>query len=179
MTVSTNQYRGLLVLANVALVAGITVLGVRTFKGVAPHPAETPPEDFSPVRYEIASEGGQRSSVGEHQVTWQELDRPLPPPAPITPVDLGPAADPTPQDLSRNYRLLMASYNERDRELSSFIVQGRDNVQKTFAINDTFDGYKVIDITVEGQGDTREAVVTVESRSGARDTIRLRRQGVP
>ena len=51
--------------------------------------------------------------------------------------------------------------------------------QKTFAIHDTFDGYKVVDITVEGQGDTREAVVTVESRSGTRDTIRLRRSGPP
>lgn len=179
MTVTTNQYRGLLVLANVALVAAIAVLGLRTFRGVALAPSESPPEDFSPVRYEIASSGGQRSSVGEHRITWTELDRPLPPPAPITPVELGPAPEPTPQDLSRNYTLLMASYNERDRELSSFIVQGRDNVQKTFAINDTFDGYKVIDIIVEGQGDTREAVVTVESRSGARDTIRLRRQGPP
>lgn len=178
MTVSTSQYRALLVLVNVALVAAIAVLGVRTFRGVAPPAAETPPADFSPVRYEIASEGGQRSSINEHQITWVELDRPLPPPAPITPVEIGPV-DPTPQDLSRNYTLLMASYNERDRELSSFIVQGRDNVQKTFAINDTFDGYKVIDIKVEGQGDTREAVVTVESRSGSRDTIRLRRQGPP
>jgi len=179
MTLTTNQYRSMLVLANVALVAGIAVLGFRTFRGVEAPPSEVPPEDFSAVRYEITSNGGQRSSVDEHRITWTELDRPLPPPAPITPVDIGPASDPTPQDLSRNYTLLMASYNERDRELSSFIVQGRDNVQKTFAIHDTFDGYKVIDIKVEGQGDTREAVVTVESRSGTRDTIRLRRQGPP
>lgn len=175
---TTTHYRAALSALNVVLVLGIAGLGWRTFKG-APLPAnETPPADFNPVNYEIRSEGGQRSSVDEHRVTWQEMDKPLPPPPPMTPVSTGPA-QPTPQDLTRLYTLVMASFNERDPELSSFIIQGRDGSQRTFSKGDSFDGYVVVDIRVQGEGDTREAIVTVESRGGGRDTIRLQRRGPP
>ncbi|MCO5171184.1 MAG: hypothetical protein M9894_33180 [Planctomycetes bacterium] len=175
---SASHYRAILVLVNVGLVAAMAALGVRTFRGVPAPPSETPPADFSPVRYEIRSEGGHRSSVDEHRVTWQALDKPLPPAMPSQPVELAPA-QPTPQDLSRNYTLVMASFNERDPALSSFIIQGRDGNQRTFSQGDSFDGYEVLDIRVQGDGDEREAVVTLESRSGARDTIRLRKKGAP
>ncbi|MCW8141295.1 MAG: hypothetical protein KIT58_20525 [Planctomycetota bacterium] len=175
---SASHYRLGLALLNVALVGAIGALGVRTFRGVPAPSAETPPADFSPVRYEIQSEGGQRSSVDEHRVTWQALDKPLPPVMPTQPVELAPS-QPTPQDLSRNYTLVMASFNERDTALSSFIIQGRDGNQRTFSKGDSFDGYEVLDIRVQGDGEEREAIVTLESRSGARDTIRLRRRGPP
>ncbi len=175
---STTQLRAALSVANILLVAAIAWLGVRTFKGAPPAANQTPPADFNPVNYEIRSEGGQRSSVDEHRVTWQELDKPLPPPPPVMPVETGPV-QPTAQDLTRLYTLVMASFNERDPELSSFIIQGRDGSQRTFSTGDSFDGYVVVDIRVEGEGDTREAIVTVESRTGGRDTIRLLRRGPP
>lgn len=175
---STNHYRAALCVVNVGLVVAIAALGLRTWTG-APSPAnETPPADFKPVMYEIRSEGGMRSSVDEHRVTWLELDKPLPPPPPVTPASTGPV-QPTVQDLTRLYTLVMASYNEPDPDLSSFTIQGRDGQQRTFSKGDSFDGYVVVDIQVQGDGDGREAIVTVESRGGGRDTIRLQRRGPP
>jgi hypothetical protein len=174
-----GQYRALLALANVVLVALIALLGARTFVGTAAPANESPPVDFDPLKYEIKNEGGQRSSVDEHAPTWQELDRPLPPPPPPTQVDVGPPPAPTPQDLSRLYTLVMASFNERDPSLSSMIIQGRDGAQRTYAVGDSFDGYQVVDIRIQGDGDTREAIVTLQSSSGARETIPLRRRSQP
>lgn len=176
---SSTQVRALLAVANVLLVGAIFALGVATFRGSAPGPGQNPPADFDPRLYEIKQDGGPRSSVDEHSVTWQELDRALPPPPPTTAVDVGPTGPPTPQDLSRLYTLVMASYNERAPDLSSFIIQGRDGNQRTFSIGDSFDGYRVVDIKIEGDGDGREAIVTVQSNAGARDTIRLRRRSQP
>lgn len=175
---NTTHYRTALCVLNVVLVAAIVWLGVRTWTGVAPPSNELPPADFNPVNYEIRSEGGQRAAVDEHRVTWQELDQPLPPPPPSQPVEIRPS-QPTPQDLSRQYTLVMASFNEPDPALSSFTIQGRDGSQRTFSHGDSFDGYVVIDIRVQGEGDTREAIVTVEGGGGRRDTIRLLRQGPP
>ena len=175
---TSTQVRGLLAVANVALVGAIAALGVRTFRGGPPGPGQNPPGDFNPTLYEIKSDGGQRSSVDEHRITWQELDRAAPPPPPTSNVDLGPQVV-TPQDLSRIYTLVMASYNERAPDLSSFIIQGRDGAQRTYSIGDSFDGYRVVDIKIEGSDETREAVVTVQSTAGQRDTIRLRRKSQP
>lgn len=175
---STNHYRAALCVLNLGLVVAIAALGLRTWRGAPSPPSETPPADFRPIMYEIRSEGGMRSSVEEHRVTWQELDKPLPPPPPMMPTEAAPT-QPTPQDLTRLYTLVMASYNARNPELSSFIIQGRDGVQRTFCKGDSFDGYVVVDIQVQGDGDSREAIVTVESRTGGRDTIRLQRRGAP
>jgi hypothetical protein len=176
---STNQLRALLSLVNVALIAMIALLGVRTFRGSPPGPGESPPADFNPILYQVQSEGGQHSSVDEHRVTWQQLDRPLPPPPPPTPVQQAPTGPPTPQDLSRLYTLVMASFNPSDPALSSFIIQGRDGQQRSFSVGDSFDGYQVMEIDINGDGDAREAVVTVQSGTGTRDTIRLRRANAP
>lgn len=175
---TSTQVRALLAVANVGLVGLITMVGVRTFRGVPPGPGQSPAADFNPVLYEIKSDGGPRSSVDEHRVTWQELDRAAPVIERPTEVDL-PTGPPTPQDLSRLYTLVMASYNERAPDLSSFVIQGRDGNQRTFSIGDSFDGYRVVDIKIEGDDDSREAIVIVESSAGAKDTIRLRRKSVP
>ena len=175
---TSNQLRGLLAVANVALVGAIAALGVRTFRGGPPGPGQSPPRDFNPVLYEIKSDGAARSSVEEHRITWQELDRAAPVIAPSAAAEL-PTGPPTPQDLSRLYTLVMASYNERAPDLSSFIIQGRDGNQRTYSVGDSFDGYRVIDVKIEGDEDTREAIVVVESAAGARDTIRLRRKSQP
>jgi hypothetical protein len=175
---TSTQVRALLAVGNVGLVGAIVALGVGTFRGGAPGPGQSPPGDFNPVLYEIKTEGGPRSSVDEHRVTWLELDRAAPVIERPTEVVM-PSGPPTPQDLSRLYTLVMASYNERAPDLSSFIIQGRDGNQRTFSIGDSFDGYRVVDIKIDGADDTREAVVTVQSNSGTRDTIRLRRKSVP
>jgi hypothetical protein len=176
---NSTQVRGLLAVVNVALVGAIFALGVRTFRGVEPGPSEKPPADFDPRMYEIKQDGGPRSSVDEHRVTWLQLDRAAPPPPPSAAVDVGPTGPPTPQDLSRLYTLVMASFNERAPDLSTFIIQGRDGTQRTFSIGDSFDGYRVMDIKIEGDGEAREAIVTVQSTGGTRDTIRLRRKSQP
>lgn len=167
-----DAQRALIALANVLLVAFIGLLGFRTFKGGATPSNEAPPAEFSPLRYDIKSEGGQRSSVDQHAVSWQELDRPLPPPAPVAAIEQ-PTGPVTPQDLSRIYTLKMASYNPDDPSRSSFVVQGGPaNSERCLGIGDSFDGYDVVEIIVEGEGDQRRAVVTVEN-AGRRETITL------
>jgi hypothetical protein len=175
---SPEGQRGLIALGNITLVGLIGLLGYRTFRGGETPASEAPPATFSPLRYDIKSEGGQRSSVDQHAVTWQELDRPLPPVTPVQPIETAPVVN-TPQDLSRIYTLKMASYNPTDPARSSFVVQGGPNAaERCLGIGDNFDGYEVKEIVVEGEGDGRQAMVTVEN-SGRRETIRLTRQSAP
>ncbi len=174
---SSQAYRGAVVAANLGLVLGIAVLGFRTFKGTPAGPGESAPDDFSPTRYEIKNEGLGKSSIDEHAATWNELDRPKP-------VVIAPPPPPAPErvtlsDLESRYLLVMASYNPKEPKLSSFIVQPKGGGgQVALGVGDPFDGYVVTDVTVQGDGDSREAVVTFEQGAEKR-TIRLSRRSQP
>ncbi len=170
----TDRYRALLAVVNLALVGALGWLGWRTVAGGPVPPHEVLPASFDPIRYDIPSDAGPRSSISEHQVTWAQLDRPAPPPVAVQPV----APPPTivqPQDLSGLYSLLMVSVNEASTDLSSFAVQGRDGQQKTLYVGESFDGFTVLEVAILGEGDQREAVVTLEA-AGRRETIRLKRK---
>ena len=73
---SAQRSRILIVTANLAIIVVIALLGVRSFMGSSPDPAEVPPENFNPLQYDIPIRIGGQSSEREHAVTWLQFDRP-------------------------------------------------------------------------------------------------------
>ena len=171
---SGQHYRGLIVLFNLFLMLGIALLGFRAFRGSAPDPTELPPEGFQPLQYEIKGPSGPTSSIQEHRVSWQQLDREKPAPVPTNtqPTQI---ERPRVEDLSSLYTLLMANQNNSNQTKSTVILQSirSPDKQLTLMVGDSFDGYEVKGIEVKGTSETREAVVTVETR-GKEHRIQLK-----
>lgn len=170
---STNHYRALIALANVLLVLAISYVGFRTFVGRPTPPDEEPPKNFNPLNYEIQNDVAKRSSISEHRITWAMLDRPLEV-REVPRVEQAAPVRPPVQDLTNLYSLVMANDNRQEPSKSSVILEDRRNQQQiTVRVDQTFDGYQVKSISVRGNGQAREAVVTVLSNS-KEHTISLR-----
>lgn len=171
----TQQYRLLVALANLLLLAAIGWVGYRVFVG---GPSEPMPKAFQPTQYQIQSEGQARNGVQQHQIVWREIDRAAPPPAPVQPVAPVPERPTTPTDLSTIYELVMCSFDPDTPEHSSCVLRDRrgsaDGPQRMVGVGDSLDGYKVLEIVVTGDADNRVAEVTVDDR-GKPSKITLRR----
>ena len=169
---SAAHYRALIALANFLLLGAITLVGIRSFRGATPAANEMPPNNFSPLQFEIPYNTGPRTSIREYMVIWQQLDRPKPRVIRSAPVNT--PQQPRVTDLSGRYSLVMANYSPQDPKSSTVILQG-PGPQVTLAVGDKLaDGYEVKSIIVRGRGDSREAVVTV-TRSGKEQKISLKR----
>ena len=164
---TTAGYRALIALANLLIVSSIFYVGFRTFVGGSG--GVTPPKDFDPSEYKVEVTHVKRSEIAQHQVVWDELDpAPPPPPAPVATPNNRPQVN-SPQDLSTVYQLLAVGQDV-------LIVQRRGGSQETYAMGDVMEGgYTIEDISFSGEGDSRVAVVTVQTRGGS-STIRLTRE---
>ncbi len=169
---SADQSRLLVALANVLILMGIALFGVRAFIGRPAVPSEQPPSNFNPINFDIPMSSGRKSSEREHAITWQQLDRPER--VPIVAAKAGrPLPKPTPQTMASRYTLIMTNYDADNADASTVILSGPTGT-KIVGVGDTFDGYEVKSIEISGQGDSREAVVTISSQ-GRENKIRYRR----
>lgn len=163
---STGGYRALIALANLLLVGAIGWVGFRTFVGGSGVPE---PKAFDPTEFQVQVTNVQGSEIGQHQVTWNELDPAPPPPPPSNNQPAQQAQVTNPQDLSTIYQLMAVGKD-------TFIVQRRGGAQETYGMGDVMEGgYAIENIAFTGEGDDRIAVVTVKTRGGS-STIRLSRE---
>jgi hypothetical protein len=151
---------------NVALVGLLGLLAARTARGAPSTDPSTPPGE-GPLRFAIRDDLGRRSSIDQHAVTWAELDRPVPPP-PVVVVAraVDPPGAPAPE-------LLLASYLAGDPARSSLVLRGRDGQQRSLGIADTIDGWRALEVQIQGEGDRRVALAMLEDDAGHRITLRL------
>ncbi len=171
---SAQHYRALIAVANVLLLALISVVGLRSFTGSKPGAGEVPPDNFQPLQFEIPFNTGPRSSIREYVVIWQQLDRPKPRRVALPNAGNRPIK-PRVSDLASMYTLLMANYSPENEDSSTVIIQKGPSSQITLAVGDKLpDGYEVSRIVVRGRGDAREAILTF-TRSGKSQSITLKR----
>jgi hypothetical protein len=170
--VSAQHSRLLVALANILILAGIAYLGVRAFIGQPVVSSEQPPSNFNPINYDIPMSSGRKSSEREHAVSWQQLDRPER--VPVVAARPGrPLPKPTPQTMASRYTLIMTNYDAANADASTVILNGPTGT-KIVGVGDTFDGYEVKSIVISGEGETRQAEVTIIS-NGRENTISYRR----
>lgn len=174
----SQRYRMLIAAVNLVLLLGIGWVLYRIFVGSPPGPGEAMPRDFRPLQFQIQNEGQARSSLSQHAVTWSQIDRAKPPPAPVTPTVEVPQRPASPRDLSSIYELVLCQVDPGgDPTRGSCVVRDRrtaDGPQRSVGVGDDLDGYKVLEITISGEKDNRVAEVTVDDR-GTRNKISLRR----
>jgi hypothetical protein len=165
--VDSLRARVALVLLNLTLLGGVVWLGRHALRP-APEPVEF--EGSRPVAYALDG-GAVRGERGDLPTTiGQELDRPLPP-APAPPSGPPP---PPPAALGAGYRLLLVSEDRDDPRRSTAIVGATAGTQRTVMIGEELDGFEIIHIGLEGEGDATRGVLTGE-RDGRREDLRTER----
>ena len=173
--------RLLIACLNMLCIGGIAFLGYRLYAGAPIPPAEQIPSGFNAVTFAIEGEGGRENQVEAYRAVWEQLDRPKRA-VPQEIVRAEPMVrQPTANDLSRLFTLVMASINVEFPEKSTVIVEDRSRRQFTLRVGQSFprpsDGYQVSEISIEGERDQREAILTVTSR-GRSHTIKLKPRGL-
>lgn len=159
--------RAALVLLNLTLLGGVVWLGRHALQP-APEPVEL--EGSRPVAYALEG-GAARAERGDLPRTiGQELDRPLPP------AEAAPAGPPPPPPaaLASSYRLLLVSEDRDDPRRSTAIVGATAGNQRTVMVGEDLDGFEIIHIGLEGEGDETRGVLTGE-RDGQREDLRTER----
>lgn len=162
-----------LVLLNLALLSAIVFLVQHAVRR-RPATAYT-----GPLPRELAVEAGGRAAVADPS---REIGEALDPPPPVTGASsevVPPPAVVDPAALAGRYRLLLVSEDRQDPERSTAIVASSSGgQQRTVMIGDDLDGYEVVALEVQVDGNERRALL-VARRGDQRQELRTERSPRP
>ncbi|MBX3472648.1 MAG: hypothetical protein KF878_37830 [Planctomycetes bacterium] len=161
-----------LVLLNLALLSAIVFLVQHAVRR-RPATAYT-----GPLPRDLAVEAGGRAAVADPS---REIGEALDPPPPVTETSEVTPPPPVvdPAALAGRYRLLLVSEDRQDPERSTAIVASSSGgQQRTVMIGDDLDGYEVVALEVQVDGNERRALL-VARRGDQRQELRTERSPRP